>query len=223
MVRMNNTQSKRPPQGKELPMSTWKITRMEQATREAKGTFHEQVDPKGSMVIDRWEREVNTKRQGKAWVELIQEADGIRDPGATQPNTTLYKKMVEESWHTKMMISKLRAEKNDTSRVENRGHKKELTKILSYLNNLEASARRIAEDQRNQNEKMERMAGQFHLYLHYVHHMDITPTDRCETPACIRKTCMVEQKRRTRQERKEMKSIQSSWTSVASTHGHFFY
>jgi hypothetical protein len=35
---------------------------MELAAREAKGTFIEQVDTKGKEVIDRWEREVNTKR-----------------------------------------------------------------------------------------------------------------------------------------------------------------
>jgi hypothetical protein len=195
MVRRKNTQSKRGPQGEELPTSARKITRMEQAAREAKGTFLEQVDTKGKEVIDRWEREVNTKRQGKAWAELIQEADGIRDPGATQPRKTLYHKTVEEAWRTKMLISKLRADKNETSRVENRGHKKELTEILSRLSNLEASARRIAEDQRNQSEKMERLAGQFQLYLRYVHHMDITPADRRGTPACIRKMRTVEQKK----------------------------
>jgi hypothetical protein len=91
-----------------------------------------------------------------------------------------------------MLISKLRADRNETSRVENRGHKKELTEILSRLSNLEASARRIAKDQRSQNEKMERMAGQFHLYLHYVHHMDITPAEQRGTPVCIRKTRTVE-------------------------------
>jgi hypothetical protein len=61
MVRMKNTQSKRAPQGEELPTSSQKITRMEQAAKEAKGTFLEQVDSKGKVVIDRWEREVNTK------------------------------------------------------------------------------------------------------------------------------------------------------------------
>jgi hypothetical protein len=116
MVRTKNTQSKRGPQGEELPTSARKITRMEQAAREAKGTFLKQVDTKGKAVIDRWEREVNTKRQGKAWVELIQEADGIRDPGATQPRKTLYHKTVEEAWRTKMLISKLRADKNETNR-----------------------------------------------------------------------------------------------------------
>jgi hypothetical protein len=39
------------------------------------------------------------------------------------------------------------------------------------------------------------MTRQFHLYLRYVHHKDITPADRCGTPACIRKTRTVEQKK----------------------------
>jgi hypothetical protein len=119
MVRMKKTQSKRGPQGEELPTSAQKITRMEHVAREAKGTFLEKVDTKGKEIIDRWEREVNTKCQGKAWVELIQEADAIRDLGATQPKKTLYHKTMEEAWHTKMLICKLRAENNETSRVEN--------------------------------------------------------------------------------------------------------
>jgi hypothetical protein len=86
--------------------------------REAKGTFLEQVDTKGKVVIDRWEREFNNKRQGKYWGELIKEADGIRDPRATQPRKTLYHKMVEEAWWKKMMISKLRDEKRETSKGE---------------------------------------------------------------------------------------------------------
>jgi hypothetical protein len=49
---------------------------------------------------------------------------------------------------------------------------------------------------------MEQMAGQFHLYMHYIHHMDITPADRSETPTCIRKTCMVVQ-RNENEERKD--------------------
>jgi hypothetical protein len=86
------------------------------------------------------------------------------------------------------------ADKNETNRVANHGHKKEFIEILSCLSNLEAIARRIAEDQRNQREKMERLAGQFQLYLLYVHHMDITPADRRRTPAYIRKTRTMEQK-----------------------------
>jgi len=41
MVRRKNTQSKRGPQGEELLISAQKITRMEKAAREAKGTFLE--------------------------------------------------------------------------------------------------------------------------------------------------------------------------------------
>jgi hypothetical protein len=55
MIIMKNTQRKRGPQGEELPTSARKITRMEQAAREAKGTFLVQVDPKGKAIIDKWE------------------------------------------------------------------------------------------------------------------------------------------------------------------------
>jgi hypothetical protein len=197
MVRRKNTQSKRGPQGEELPISARKITRMEQAAREAKGTFLEQVDTKGKAVIDIWEREVNTKHQGKAWAGTHPRSRRIRDPGATQPRKTLYHKTVEEAWHTKMLICKLREEKNETSRVANRGHKKEIIEILSHLSDLEAS-KRHREDQRNQGKKIDRLAGQFQLYLRYVHHMDITPADRRRTPASIRRMHRWSRKRKTR-------------------------
>jgi hypothetical protein len=86
-----------------------------------------------------------------------------------------------------MMIGKMNADRKETSREAIRDHKKVLTEILSRLSNLEASTKRLVEEQRSQREKMERMAGQFHLYLRYVHHMDITPADRKGTPTCIRK------------------------------------
>jgi hypothetical protein len=38
---------------------------------------------------------------------------------------------------------------------------------------------------------MERLATQFHLYLRYVHHMDITPVDDNREPTHIRNTCMI--------------------------------
>jgi hypothetical protein len=69
-----------------------------------------------------------------------------------------------------------------------------LTGILNHLNNLEASAKRLAEDQRSQQEKTERLTGQFHLYLRYVHHIDITSADRNGTPVCIRKIRLVEKR-----------------------------
>jgi hypothetical protein len=53
---MKKTHSKRGPQGKEPSTSTQRITRMEKASREAKGTFLMKVDPKGKAIINRWER-----------------------------------------------------------------------------------------------------------------------------------------------------------------------
>jgi hypothetical protein len=79
-----------------------------------------------------------------------------------------------------------------TSREAIRDNMKVLTEILSRLSNLEASAKRLAEDQRSQKEKM---VGQFHLYLRYVHHMEIMPIDRSGTPACIRNTHTVSQRK----------------------------
>jgi hypothetical protein len=187
MVRMKRTHSKRSPQGKEPLTSPRRITRMEQAARDAKGTFHTLVEPKGKATITRWEKEINAKRKGKAWEELIQEADWITDPGATQPRETLYHKMVEMAWRTKMLIGKVSSERKDASRKDNKDHKKLLKEILSRLSNLEASTKWLAEDQRDQKEKMERVAAQFHLYLCYVHHMDITPADGNGAPTLYQK------------------------------------
>jgi hypothetical protein len=94
-----------------------------------------------------------------------------------------------------MLIGKMNASQKEASREAIRDHKKVLTEIRSRLSNLEASAKRLAEDQRSQKEKMERMAGQFHLYLRYVHHLDITPADQSGTPACIKKTRTMEQRK----------------------------
>jgi hypothetical protein len=152
---MKKTNSKRGPQGNEPPPSIQRMTRMEQAAREAKSTFLTQVDTKGKTIIKRWEREINTTRKGKAWTKLTQEAGGIRDPGATQPRTTLYHKTVEEAWRTKMLIGKMCVDRKETNRMETRDQKKVLTGILSRLSNLEASAKRLVEDQQSQKEKME--------------------------------------------------------------------
>jgi hypothetical protein len=128
---------------------------MEEAAREAKGTFLTQVDPKGKVIINRWEREINTTCKGKASKELIQEVDGLKDPRATHPRTTLYHKMVEETWRIKMLIGKMNTDWKETHREAIRDHKKVLTKILSRLSNLKAIAKRLDKDQRSQKDKME--------------------------------------------------------------------
>jgi len=65
MVRMKKTHSKRIPQGKEPLTSPWRITRIEQAARDAKGTFHTLVEPKGKATITGWEKEINVNAMGK--------------------------------------------------------------------------------------------------------------------------------------------------------------
>jgi hypothetical protein len=194
MVRMKKTSSKRGPQGKEPPLSARRMTRIEQAAREAKSTFLMKVDTKGKTTIKRWEREINNARRGKSWSQITQEAGGIRDPGATQPRITLYHRTVEEAWRTKMLIGKMCAARSETNRTESKEQKKERTGIRNRLSNLEAGVKRLAEEQKRQQEKLERMAGQFHLYLRYVHHIDITPADRNGTPTSIRKLRLVEQR-----------------------------
>jgi len=94
-----------------------------------------------------------------------------------------------------MLIGKMNTDRKETSREAIKDHQKVLKEILSRLSHLEASAKRLAEDQRSQKEKMEQRTGQFHLYLCYVHHMEITPTDRSGTPACIIRACTMEQRK----------------------------
>ena len=54
-----------------------------------------------------------------------------------------------------MLIGKVSSERKAASRKDNRDHKKLLTEILSHLSNLEASVKRLAENQRSQKEKKE--------------------------------------------------------------------
>ena len=63
---------------------------------------------------------------------------------------------------------------------------------MNRLSNLDTLSKGIVEDQRSQNKKLERLVGQFHIYLRYVHHLDITPEDQHGTLANVRRTCMVE-------------------------------
>jgi len=76
MVRMKKTSSKRGPQGKEPPLSAQRMTRIQQAAREAKITFLVKVDTKGKMTIKIWESEINNAGRGKSWSQITQEAGG---------------------------------------------------------------------------------------------------------------------------------------------------
>jgi hypothetical protein len=79
MARLKKTHRKRNPLGKEvLNIQQW-LTRMEQAAKDAEGTFETQVAPKGKESITRWEKELNNKCKGKARDALVQEADWVTD------------------------------------------------------------------------------------------------------------------------------------------------
>jgi hypothetical protein len=62
---------------------------------------------------------------------------------------------VKEAWRTKNLIGKMNDDRKETNSEAIRDHKKVLTKILIRLSNLDASAKRLAEDQRSQKQKME--------------------------------------------------------------------
>jgi hypothetical protein len=96
-------------------ISNRNISRMEQAARDARGTFQELVEPKGQASITRWEKEITTKHKGKAWEELSEEMDWITDRGTTQSRETLYYKMVEMAWRTNMLIGKVTTKKKDSN------------------------------------------------------------------------------------------------------------
>jgi hypothetical protein len=107
MVRMKGTHRNRNPLGKEVQISPQWVSRMEEAAKDAEGTFQTLVASKGKTVITHWEKEIKEKHKGKAWDALAQEADWVTDSGATQPRETLYHKTMEMAWLTKMMIDKV--------------------------------------------------------------------------------------------------------------------
>jgi hypothetical protein len=194
MARLKHTHRKRSPLGKEFPESSRWLTRMEQAAKDAEGTFHTLVAPKGKATITRWEEELKDKRKGKEWGDMVLEADWVTDLGATRPRETLYHKMVEMAWLTKMLIGKVNSEKEEARQEDNRENKTMLDEILRRLNSLETIIKLLVEVEKDQKCKLERLAAQFHLYLRYVHHMDITPADGQGAPTQIRKTRTVSPK-----------------------------
>jgi hypothetical protein len=62
-----------------------------------------------------------------------------------------------------------------------------LEDIQCRVNGLETIVKLLVEIEKNQQSKQERWVAQFHLYLRYVHHMDITPADDQGASAQIQK------------------------------------
>jgi hypothetical protein len=73
MVRMKRTHNKRNPLGKGTQNNPRRVSRMEQATKDAEGTFHTLVALKGKVTINHLEKEIQRNRKGKTWDALTQE------------------------------------------------------------------------------------------------------------------------------------------------------
>ena len=65
---------------------------------------------------------------------------------------------------------------------------------MCRINSLETITKLLVEVEKDQKCKLEQLETQFHLYLCYVHHMDITLFDGHGVPTQIRKTCTTSQK-----------------------------
>jgi hypothetical protein len=96
--------------------------------------------------------------------------------------------MVEMAWKTKILIGKVSSEREDTRRENNKEHMKFLNEILRCLSNIETITNMLTVVETNRQAKIEQLDAQFHLYLCYVHHMDITLADEKGSPSHIRKT-----------------------------------
>jgi hypothetical protein len=156
---------------------------------------------RGRQQFNKWEEEIKEERSDKEWGEMAQEADWVTDLGATRPRETLYHKMVETAWFTKMLIGKVKSEREEARQEDHREIKTMLDEIQRRLSSLETIIKLLVEVEKDQKSKQERLVAQFHLYLRYVHHMDITPADGQGAPTQIRKTRTVPQRRTTRAKR----------------------
>jgi hypothetical protein len=116
------------------------------------------------------------------------------DPEATQPRETIYHKTMEMVWLTKMLIRKMVLEREEARKEENKENKTMLDEILCRMSSMETITKLLVEVERDHKCKMDRLESHFHLYLHYVHHMDIKPTDGHGAPTQIRKTRTTTQK-----------------------------
>jgi hypothetical protein len=111
-----------------------------------------------------------------------------------QPRETLYHKTVDMAWQTNMLIGKVSSEREDAKRENDKEHTKLLNEILRCLGSLETITKLLTKVENKKQSKIEWLVVKFHLYLCYVHHMDITPVDGKGAPSHIGKTCTVSQK-----------------------------
>jgi hypothetical protein len=160
------------------------------------------------------EKEIKRSRKGKTWDALTQETDWVTDPGATQPRETLYHKMVEMAWQTKMLIGKVSSEREDARRENNKEHTKLLNEILRCLSSLETITRLLTEVEKT---SKPRLSGWL-LNSTSTCATSITWTSRqptgTERQHTSERLAWSPKRRRTRARLMKERGISSSWTSV---------
>jgi hypothetical protein len=118
---------------------------MELSVKDVEGTFHTRVAPKGKATIARLEKEIKENRKGKTRDSLTREGDWVTDPGATQPRESLYHKMMEMVWKTKMLIGKVSSKREDVRQESSKEHTKLLNEVLRHLSRLETIIKMLTE------------------------------------------------------------------------------
>jgi hypothetical protein len=188
MACLKHTMRKGKPLGEGKPESSRKLTRIENVAREAVRMYQTSVPQKGKEVVESWEEEIKVERGSKEMDKIAQEVDWIRDMGVTRTRETLYHRTLEMAWVTKMLIGKVKADRDETRREEQLEMKSLLEDIQRRVSGLETMFKMLVDIEKNQQSKLERLAAQFHLFLRFVHHLDITPADDSGAPTQIRRT-----------------------------------
>jgi hypothetical protein len=84
-----------------------------------------------------------------------------------------------------MLIGKFKADNDETKGMDQRELRTMVEDIQHLVNGLETIVKLLVNIEKIQQRKKDKMETQFNLYLKYVHHMDITPTNDHGTPTQI--------------------------------------
>jgi hypothetical protein len=79
--------------------------------------------------VESWEEEIKVEHGSKEMDKIAKEVDWIRDMGTTRTRETLYHKTLEMAWVTKMLIGKVKADRDETRMEDHRETKSMLEDI----------------------------------------------------------------------------------------------
>jgi hypothetical protein len=113
---MKYTTRKGIPLGDSNPKSSQKKTRIENVARDVARMYQATVPQKGKEAVENWEEDLKVERESKDKTKIAREVDWIIDTGTTPIRETLYHKTLEMVWHTKMLIGKVKADREETHR-----------------------------------------------------------------------------------------------------------